>query len=543
MASKIVKAKVLIVEDENIVAFNIQNRLEGLGYTVTAVISSGEVALQKVAETFPDLVLMDIKLKGTIDGIQAAEQIRKEFQIPVVYLTAYTDEETLNRAKLTEPYGYILKPFEARDLGTTIEMALYKHMIERQLREREQWLATTLKSIGDAVITTDSQGLVTFMNPVAEALTRWKQEEVLGNELNQVFHAINEKTRQVVENPVKLALEAGVTVGLDNHTLLIAKDGSEIPIDDSAAPIKNDAGNILGAVLVFHDVTEQQRVKALLERTNEELEVRVAESITQLRETNEQLRQEIARRRGLEEELRSALAKERELNELKSRIIATVSHEYRTPLTTILSSADILEHYDSRLTAEKKKNHFQRIQSSIKYLTKLVEDMLFVHQAEIGNLEFNPAPLDVERVASEIVNEFHGNSTSQQSINFECQGICRNAFLDEKLLQLILRNLLSNAIKYSPKTSPVRLELSCELNQIVLRVSDQGIGIPAGEKSLLFNPFFRGSNIGVTPGVGLGLVIIKECVDLHGGEIFVESEVGKGTTFTVTLPLSQPSER
>jgi PAS domain S-box-containing protein len=541
MASKIVRAKILIVEDENIVAFNIQNRLEGLGYTVTAVISSGEVALQNVAETCPDLVLMDIKLKGPIDGIQAAEQIRKEFQIPVVYLTAYTDEETLNRAKLTEPYGYILKPFEARDLGTTIEMALYKHMIERQLREREQWLATTLKSIGDAVITTDSQGLVTFMNPVAEALTRWKQEEVLGNELNQVFHAIDEKTRVVIENPVKLVLEEGATVGLDNHTLLIAKDGSEIPINDSAAPIKNEAGNILGAVLVFHDVTEQQRVKALLEKTNEELEVRVAESVIQLKETNEQLRQEIARRQRLEDELRLALAKERELNELKSRIIATVSHEYRTPLTTILSSADILEHYDSRLTAQKKKNHFQRIQSSIKYLTNLVEDMLFVHQAEIGSLAFNPAPLDVEWVAREVVNEFQQNS-NQHSINFDCQGICTNAFLDEKLLQLILKNLLSNAIKYSPKTSPVQLELNCELNQIVLRVSDRGIGIPAEEKSLLFNPFFRGSNIGVTPGVGLGLVIIKECVDLHGGKIFVESEVGKGTTFTVTLPSLQPSE-
>lgn len=542
MVSKLVRAKILIVEDENIVAFNIQNRLEGLGYTVTAVTSSGEVALQKIAETCPDLVLMDIKLKGTLDGIQAAEQIRNEFQIPVVYLTAYTDEETLNRAKLTEPYGYILKPFEARDLGTTIEMALYKHMIERQLREREQWLATTLKSIGDAVITTDSQGLVTFMNPVAEALTRWKQEEVLGNELNQVFHAINEKTREAIENPIKLALEAGVTVGLNNHTLLIAKDGSEIPIDDSAAPIKNEDGNILGAVLVFHDVTEQQRIKALLEKTNEELEVRVAESITQLKERNEQLRQEIARRRRLENELRFALEKERELNELKSRIIATVSHEYRTPLTTILSSADILEHYDSRLTTEKKKNHFQRIQSSIKYLTKLVEDMLFVHQAEIGNLEFNPAPLDVERVARELVNEFQENSTDQHSIYFECQGLCTNVFLDEKLLQLILRNLLSNAIKYSPKTSLIQLKLSCEPNRIVLRVSDQGIGIPTGEKSLLFNPFFRGSNIGVTPGVGLGLVIIKECVDLHGGEILVESEVGKGTTFTVTLPLSQPSQ-
>src|SRR5689334_5856250 len=145
---------------------------------------------------------MDIKLEGNVDGIEAAKQIRNRFQIPVVYLTAYTNEETLNRAKLTEPYGYILKPFEARDLATTIEVALYKHQMEKQLREREQWLATTLKSIGDAVITTDSEGLVTFMNPVAEALTRWRLEEVMGNDLSAVFRTINEKTRAVVDNPV-----------------------------------------------------------------------------------------------------------------------------------------------------------------------------------------------------------------------------------------------------------------------------------------------------------------------------------------------------
>ena len=533
------KARILIVEDENIVAFNIQTRLEALGYTVTAVISSGECALQKVAETRPDLVLMDIKLKGMVDGIQAAEQIRTHFQIPVVYLTAYTDEETLNRAKVTEPYGYILKPFEARDLGTTIEMALYKHQIEQQLREREQWLATTLKSIGDAVITTDSQGLVTFMNPVAEALTRWNSEEVLGNDLCHVFHAINERTREVIENPVKLVLQQGVTVGLENHTLLITKDGNEIPIDDSAAPIKNDAGNILGAVLVFHDVTEQQEFQALLEKTNEELEGRVAESIAQLRETNEQLRQEISRRQRLENDLRLALEKERELNELKSRIIATVSHEYRTPLTTILSSADLLENYESRLTPEKKQKHFQRIQSSIKYLTKLVEDMLLVQQAETGTLDFNPAPLDVEQVAREMVNEFQLNPANQHPILFERQGTCTNVILDEKLLQLILRNLLSNAIKFSPDKKPVRLELRCESSQVVFHVSDGGIGIPSTEKAQLFNPFFRCSNIGVTPGVGLGLVIVKDCVDLHGGEIFIESEVGKGTTFTVTLPVQE----
>jgi signal transduction histidine kinase len=144
--------------------------------------------------------------------------------------------------------------------------------------------------------------------------------------------------------------------------------------------------------------------------------------MTQLRETNEQLRQEITRRQRLEQELRLALEKERELNELKSRIIATVSHEYRTPLTTILSSADLLENYDSRLTLDKKKKHFQRIQSSIKYLTKLVEDMLIVNQAETGNLEFSPTFVNVEQIAREMVNEYQVNAANPHRILFECQG-------------------------------------------------------------------------------------------------------------------------
>jgi PAS domain S-box-containing protein len=311
------RAKVLIVENEGIVAFNVQRRLEGLGYSVVANVSSGEDAIDAAVETNPDLVLMDIKLEGTVDGIEAAIQIRDRFQIPVVYLTAYTDDETLNRAKLTEPHGYILKPFEARDLGTTIELALYKHQMEQQLREREQWLTTTLKSIGDAVITTDPQGLITFMNPVAEVLTRWNQEEVIGHDLTNVFQTINEITREVVENPVAIALREGITVGLENHTLLIRKDGTEIPINDSAAPIKNDLDQILGAVLVFHDNIEQQQSEALLQRENARLEVEVVKLTEQLRQAHEQLMQvdeqlqaEIAQRQCLERELR--LAREQE---------------------------------------------------------------------------------------------------------------------------------------------------------------------------------------------------------------------------------------
>lgn len=308
------RARLLIVENEGIVALNIQRRLQGLGYDVVAALSSGEEAIQVAGEIKPNLVLMDIKLEGNVDGIEAAAQIRSSFQIPVVYLTAYTDDETLNRAKLTEPYGYILKPFEARDLGTTIEIALYKYQMEQQLRERAQWLSTTLKSIGDAVITTDSEGVVTFMNPVAEALTRWSSDEVIGNDLSDIFQTINEKTREAVANPVALALQEGITVGLENNTLLIAKDGTEIPIDDSAAPIKNDVGQVVGAVLVFHDNIEQQQLEARLQRENEQLVLEVARITAQLRQANEQLRQiseqlqaEMAQRQRLETELRLAL--------------------------------------------------------------------------------------------------------------------------------------------------------------------------------------------------------------------------------------------
>lgn len=308
------RAKLVIVEDEGIVGLNIQRRLEGLGYNVVANVASGEEAITVVAETQPNLVLMDIKLEGNVDGIEAAAQIRERFQIPVVYITAYTNEETLNRAKLTEPYGYILKPFEARDLATTIEVALYKYQMEQQLRHREEWLATTLKSIGDAVITTDSQGLITYMNPVAEALTCWNLDEVMGHDLNHVFRTINEKTRVVVENPVKLALQTEMIVGIENHTLLITKDGTEIPINDSAAPIKNKLGKIMGAVLIFHDNIEQQQSEALLQEENERLEAEVAKLTEQLRQSDEQMRQvneqlqaEMLQRQRLEQELQLSI--------------------------------------------------------------------------------------------------------------------------------------------------------------------------------------------------------------------------------------------
>jgi PAS domain S-box-containing protein/putative nucleotidyltransferase with HDIG domain len=252
-------ARILIVEDEAIVAMDIQNTLESLGYVVPSIVFSGEEAIKKAAETQPDLVLMDIVLKGHVNGVEAAEEIRDRFDIPVVYLTAYADEKTFQRAKIAEPYGYIIKPFDERELHITIETSLYKHKMERKLKENERWLATTLKSIGDAVIATDARGCISFMNPVAEALTGWRQEGAIGRDLKDIFNIINEQTREAAENPVTKVLREGVVVGLANHSILIAKDGSEIPIDDSGAPIRDDRGNIAGVVVVFHDITERKQ--------------------------------------------------------------------------------------------------------------------------------------------------------------------------------------------------------------------------------------------------------------------------------------------
>jgi two-component system, cell cycle sensor histidine kinase and response regulator CckA len=264
------KSRILIVEDERIVAEDIQKSLDNLGYDIAGLASSGTEALKLVQKTNPDLVLMDIVLKDGMNGIQTAETIYGRHHIPVVYLTAYADEETLDRAKRTEPYGYILKPFDDRELQTTIEMAIYKHGMERKVKESEAWLSTTLKSIGDAVITTDVQGKITFINPVAQKVTGYASAEAIGKPLNRIFKIESELTGKAVENPVERILKEGIIVGLANHTNLIDKKGRKIPIDDSGAPIVNEKGQIIGVVLVFQDITTRRQAEADLKKSEAE---------------------------------------------------------------------------------------------------------------------------------------------------------------------------------------------------------------------------------------------------------------------------------
>jgi PAS domain S-box-containing protein len=270
-------ARILVVEDDRVVARDIQHQLTRIGHIVVGVTPLGEDAVRLALESHPDLVLMDIRLEGDLDGIDAAQQIRNRCQVPVIFLTAYADDETLQRARVTEQFGYLLKPFEDSQLRTVIEMALYKHTAERKLRESERRYAVTLESIGDAVIATDNQSRVTFLNPVAEALTGWPRVEASGRPLAEVFHIINEETRQPVEDPAAKVLRLGTVVGLANHTVLMARDGREVPIDDCGAPIIDDRGSVTGVVLVFRDTTLRRQADeaAALRQANARVDLAV----------------------------------------------------------------------------------------------------------------------------------------------------------------------------------------------------------------------------------------------------------------------------
>jgi PAS domain S-box-containing protein len=255
------KTTILIVEDEAIVAADLSGKLRQLGYEVTGIAAAGEKAVEQAGSLRPQLVLMDIQLEGPMDGIEAAEAIRRRYDVPVIYLTAHSDAATLSRAKLSGPFGYILKPFEERELATQIELALYKHQADRQLREQREWLRVTLTSIGDAVIATDGAGHISFVNPVAESLTGWKALEAMGRPVTGVFRLVNEQTGQALEDPVARVLREGRAVALANHAALVTKDGRAVPVEDSAAPILDVAGQVVGAVLVFHDVTDKRRAE------------------------------------------------------------------------------------------------------------------------------------------------------------------------------------------------------------------------------------------------------------------------------------------
>ncbi|MBE9250234.1 hybrid sensor histidine kinase/response regulator [Dolichospermum sp. LEGE 00240] len=278
-----------------------------------------------------------------------------------------------------------------------------------------------------------------------------------------------------------------------------------------------------------------------LKRLIKSLEIQNQE-LRQLTQQNEDLEHRVAERTA---ELKQALEKEKELNQLKSRFITIASHEFRTPLAIIASSSGILQKFSDRLNEERKQEHLQTIQHTIKHITQILDDVLMINRAEADKIELHLEAADIVDFCHHLQSAI-AESNNQHTINFSVdlgQETITNSLIiqfDKKLLQQIITNLLNNAIKYSPNHNLVNFSLTKADDKIIFKISDHGIGIPEADQDNLFASFHRGSNVGNIAGTGLGLSIVKKCVDLHQGEINIDSQIGKGTTVTITIPYLQP---
>ncbi|HEY9653751.1 MAG TPA: ATP-binding protein [Coleofasciculaceae cyanobacterium] len=482
--------QILVVEDESIIALNLKENLEALGYAVVGIAASGEKAVEKARRLHPNLVLMDIQLKGRMDGIQAAQQIWESLSIPVIYVTGHSDSSTLERATITAPFGYVLKPVKEKELSVAISIALQRY-------QREQLLNAILRGMGDGVIVVNQENRIQSLNKVAESLTGWQVSEARERELTEVFPLIDERTQEPIDNPVTAVFQQDTILYLQENTLLVSKDGTTIPIGDSIAPIKDNKGVLAGAVLVFRDISVHKQV---------------------------------------EQAIREQLEKEQRLNQVQNQFIRTVSHEYRTPLSVILTCSQLLESNVDQLDPEKQLRNCRKIQNSVKYMVGLIENVWLFKQVEDGQQTFNPICFDLQQFCQQLVEQYQLITNEGKTIQLICPGEHCTAYLDEKFLRLILGNLLSNALKYSPNDSTISLRITDETNRVIFQVRDWGMGIPLEDQIHIFEPFYRAANVKFIRGTGMGLAIVKKAVELQGGEISVESQVGIGTTFTVSLP-------
>lgn len=366
--------------------------------------------------------------------------------------------------------------------------------VEEALRESENKYRSVVNVVKEVIFQTDAAGLWTFLNPAWTEITGFSVEESIGtNFLNYVHPDDCQRCLQEF-----FSLSSGQKQYSQYEVRYLTKDGEcrwiEVLTRLNLAP----NGTILGSSGTLYDVTNRKLTEA---------------------------------------EIRKALEKEKELSELKSHFVSMASHEFRTPLATILFSAGLLENYGYKWTEEKKLTHLHRIQVSVKQMTQLLDDVLLIGKAEAGKVQFNPAPLALEKLCHNLLEDMQLNAGNKHTITFVTVDPCPEACMDEKLLRAILSNLLSNAIKYSPEGGTIQFELACQDTEVIFRVQDQGIGIPPEDQQQVFESFYRASNVGSIPGTGLGLAVVKNCLDLHGGQIAVDSIVGVGTTFVVKLPL------
>lgn len=473
----------------------------------------GEDGLELSREIQPDVILLDFILPD-IDGLEFIRELKNsETKLPVVMLTGQGNEVIAVEVMKSGAHDYLVKgQMTAESLRLAIDNVVERTRWKRQLEASEQRFRTSVENMLDcfAIYTSvrDRTGRIVdfsidYVNGATCAANRMAKEEQIGSSLLELlpYHretGLFDDYCAVVETEQPLVKEVFLNTNIVNSK-------SEFFVFDIRATKLDD-----GVVVSWRDITLHKLA---------------------------------------EEEIKKALLTEKELNELKSRFISIAAHEFRNPLTSILVAANLIQNYSHRLTDEKKNAALMRIEENVKRMTELIDDVLLVSKGEAGKFQLNLVPMNLGEWCRCLTEEMQLSASENHRIDFKSRFSQADAvasvsvfYMDEKLLRHIFSNLLSNAIKYSPSGGEIEFTLTMGKETAVFQIKDCGIGIPAKDLHHLFNSFHRASNVGTIRGTGLGLAIVNNCVKVHGGTISVSSEVGKGTTFTVTLPLTHHNQ-
>jgi two-component system cell cycle sensor histidine kinase/response regulator CckA len=488
------KIKIIVVEDERIVAKDIQNNLKLLGYDVPAIVSTGLEALEKTKEHKPDLLLVDIVLKGNMDGIELAKQVKSLYKIPIIYLTAYEDEDTLNRAKLTEPLGYILKPYDERDLHTTLEMALYKHEMEAKLLDSEQRYRMLVEHSPDGIAIQVEDKIIFMNSSAAKLLGESGSENLLGR---SIMDFIPEENIDLTKQKIQYVSEHRSTLPFIEEKL-IKTDGCKLDVEAAFIPLYYEGKP--ATQIIFRDITERKQAE-------EELK----EAYSELKKTQQAL---------INNEKLAALG----------RFSAGIAHEIRNPLANISASAQFcVSKYD--IDANMKK-HFEVILRNTENANRIIRELLdFTSPREMtfttGNLG---------EVLSHVCELVKPRCTKNHINLMKKVPIVLPEFpMNAKKLEEAFMNFLSNAIEAMPEGGDLTIDtyFSKRDNEIVVLFQDTGSGIDKDDIDKVLEPFYTTKD----HGTGLGLSLAYNIINKHSGKLFIDSSKGNGTRIQLVFPL------
>ncbi len=420
---------------------------------------------------------------------------------------------------------------------------------ELELEASKNRLNAIFETAVDGIIIIDEQAIIQNVNPAISRLFGYSKEELLGRNIKflmpEPHHSVHD---QYIDNYRKGG--TAKVIGIGREVLGKRKDGTIFPFKLGVSEVKIQDRVIYTGII--HDLTSAKKKEQEIHELNQLLEQKVTdrtnelfETVNRLLSTNKKLEFEIAERKKVEEALRKseletlqALQKEKELGELKSRFVSMASHEFRTPLSTILSSASLISRYEASSQQEKREKHINRIKSAVNNLTGILNDFLSLSRLEEGKINYHPEMFYLHTLIQEVEDEVQGILKKGQLVKYENLLEEMEVYLDRRLMKNVLINLLSNAIKYSPENKTIFVNTKTDNDQLIIMVRDQGIGIPMSDQKYLFSRFFRATNVTNIQGTGLGLNIVKKYIEIMKGSISFESKEGKGTSFTISLPKS-----